>query len=101
MAYGLKIYGVNGTSVVFDETILFSRLSYFEEYNIGKSATKTYSWPEANNREKYQIIVVPYMTNDILSGAVPEQALYSTYFTLTNPFSAGNAKGYLYILRRT
>jgi len=106
MAYGLQVYGPNGSSVVFDENLLFSRLSYSENYSVGKAVSgtqptvKTYSWPGASNREKYQIIAVPFMTNDILSASVPTIVLSANSFTLTNYSTVTSARGYLYILRR-
>jgi len=98
MTYGLKIYGANGTSVVFDETHIFSRLSYKEKYILQPNTTKTVQWSEANKPEKYQILTCPLFSESAW-GYEPEIKTYSTYFTLTS--FQERLDGYLYILRRT
>lgn len=64
MAYGLKIWGPNGSSVVFNESFMYSRLEYSIGFNLQPGSNLGFkSLANANDPAKVQVLLLTSPVN--------------------------------------
>jgi len=64
MAYGLKIWGPNGSSVVFNESFMYSRLEYSVGFDVQPGSNIGFqSLTSANDPTKVQILLLTSPVN--------------------------------------